>query len=1379
MISLESVFFSLFIPQSTSSPINSLIPSHKLNSSFDFDELSFLHVPSPDDDKMDTYTLQNEISQLKFKNSKLEKENAELDRQLIKLEDLCDNLQRECENVNHRNQCLQNQMQIMQNEFDSNVSKNADESSKWDKERVQLINERNDSERQVKDLKDELNETILELTTLRTNEEVLKQNYSEREHTFIQAITKNVVLEERLTQVNTNCGEFKERLLETLRNNEHIRRKCQDLQEELIVLYEKFYVTNFKTEIEDAEESVASLDVTLDNPLSVNTVFVNKYERESSLFDELMQDQQQESSSVHPICGKSPALDASFTFQPQQYVWKPLDNLVFMFEHISSQLNEVCATELLENANQNDFQCIHHSNQLERNKSNLELLINALDLGGNNDLASLSPNALRRHVNAQLQMLHQHIAKSQNILISLQSINLPLNVNSMHSSPIEPYQNTNFTSSQTLNRTKTILNRFSSQNSTPSHHRTRSCPILPSETTFITKGTQTEPLYSPQTKDANTRLHEAFNHKTFGTPGFSIAPDATYYDSDSITPMPRNRSSSYSEAIKRGNKEDEESEDLRFNRHLSVLREEENENSDYSSSPLICRSQQVLSDTNTSPRLRLPPPYRPPPPPSYLTFQTWENVSRIPLINIQPSTPLLEIFPNDQRFTQEIHLSLPSQRQRRAAPFPAQINPNEIIVYPLETFTYCGTPHHLSYVPSGVSTSVLESSPIVESDIMSEHLAQTSQPSMITVSDSGVDTATEKVSDAEESDKECNKKISKLGSRRRKRTLGSTGNNSAVIQRSKAVDFDFGYDICDEACCNDDSDVDVKKDILQGMTQVTNRKTFSPPTLGGTPEFIISTSPKSSLETHQPSFRRKIGESQKNRLFMPELMENSETESAKNGSGSIESETEQVPTFSEVLNPPPPCGDGPFPSLPDNFLKLLQLTKTNDKIERLTEKDVEAKFHSLLLAFRTDKFTLTNRLDLHQRQRDIAEKNIEEEVVALKENLNALSQLCNDQETREIVKRLHHHLDVLHQSTTRMSSRAEVYGAVQQEDRTNRAIEVMLLYVENLKRNQEKSTTEFEEMRRILIENNLLSEDGSENEETRRNLRSYSVTNSSIGKQASKRRASIAALPRSSSERLDGNTKFINFVNTSRNSVCNIGSRRCSLYYNLRSSFSSDPEKVVNRQAADDILIPSSSSVEHSEDEHLHRPKRLPTSRRSSKRELSISKNSEAIKLPSPDAENQTSDSVFASEDTVIDSNASDPNSKMECVSSNGSNNPNNWLISDYRTEPSSDDDVDGEEEDEEDIRPLYPNRFRPRNIADSAANLLNVSQWVNDEHLVHGVRYTVGGILFLAAIFSLLIAFFPGSHATHSCNQVTWYYSIDELLRPHLELRRLVRPPV
>ena len=53
----------------------------------------------------------------------------------------------------------------------------------------------------------------------------------------------------------------------------------------------------------------------------------------------------------------------------------------------------------------------------------------------------------------------------------------------------------------------------------------------------------------------------------------------------------------------------------------------------------------------------------------------------------------------------------------------------------------------------------------------------------------------------------------------------------------------------------------------------------------------------------------------------------------------------------------------------------------------MTIQSLQNKFTSLSLAFKTDKLTLTNRLELQQRQRDIAEKNIDVEIAQLKKEV--------------------------------------------------------------------------------------------------------------------------------------------------------------------------------------------------------------------------------------------------------------------------------------------------------------------------------------------------------------------------------------------------------
>ena len=77
-----------------------------------------------------------------------------------------------------------------------------------------------------------------------------------------------------------------------------------------------------------------------------------------------------------------------------------------------------------------------------------------------------------------------------------------------------------------------------------------------------------------------------------------------------------------------------------------------------------------------------------------------------------------------------------------------------------------------------------------------------------------------------------------------------------------------------------------------------------------------------------------------------------------------------------------------------------------------------------------------------------------------------MNRVCLDAETREVLSRLGQQIDVLRQSAERVSSSAEVYGAVQQEARISRAIEIMLLHVDNLKRIYEREHIELEEAKK-------------------------------------------------------------------------------------------------------------------------------------------------------------------------------------------------------------------------------------------------------------------------------------------------------------------------
>merc|ERR1712012_1392367 len=136
------------------------------------------------------------------------------------------------------------------------------------------------------------------------------------------------------------------------------------------------------------------------------------------------------------------------------------------------------------------------------------------------------------------------------------------------------------------------------------------------------------------------------------------------------------------------------------------------------------------------------------------------------------------------------------------------------------------------------------------------------------------------------------------------------------------------------------------------------------------------------------------------------------------------------------------------------------------------------KFSSLSLAFKTDRITLAERLELQHRQRDIAERNAEDEIRQLKTSVQCLNRLCHQADTREILRSLEKQVGVL-------------------------------LQVENLKRSYEKEHNELEEARRILIEHKLLVDESHYVRPSHRN-RSISVVQPSTYTEVSKpRRASL------------------------------------------------------------------------------------------------------------------------------------------------------------------------------------------------------------------------------------------------------------------------------
>ncbi|XP_006897282.1 PREDICTED: myosin-3-like [Elephantulus edwardii] len=203
------------------------------------------------------------------------------------------------------------------------------------------------------------------------------------------------------------------------------------------------------------------------------------------------------------------------------------------------------------------------------------------------------------------------------------------------------------------------------------------------------------------------------------------------------------------------------------------------------------------------------------------------------------------------------------------------------------------------------------------------------------------------------------------------------------------------------------------------------------------------------------------------------------------------------------------AGDTAVSSLPVTTGKSVNF-RQSDNISA-NEKEVEAEFLRLSLGFKCDWFTLEKRVKLEQRSRDLAEENLKTEITNCLKLLESLTPLCEeDNQAQEIIKKLEKSITFLSQCTVRIASRAEMLGAINQESRVSKAVEVMIQHVENLKRMYAKEHAELEELKQVLLQNERSFNSPGDEEDCQIKKRSASLNS----KPSSLRRVTIASLPR-------------------------------------------------------------------------------------------------------------------------------------------------------------------------------------------------------------------------------------------------------------------------
>ncbi|XP_039619484.1 inositol 1,4,5-triphosphate receptor associated 1 isoform X2 [Polypterus senegalus] len=237
---------------------------------------------------------------------------------------------------------------------------------------------------------------------------------------------------------------------------------------------------------------------------------------------------------------------------------------------------------------------------------------------------------------------------------------------------------------------------------------------------------------------------------------------------------------------------------------------------------------------------------------------------------------------------------------------------------------------------------------------------------------------------------------------------------------------------------------------------------------------------------------------------LPDLSETAEHEGGPSSQSFPCQTSEEHPTGSRDV----------MPNISDIMLHKLKLHKPPGSSPLLSEKEVETAFVQLSLAFRNDSYTLETRLKLMERERNVTEENTEKELEEFKGALKSTVIQLQTLEQRESYQRLMETIAVLHRLATRLSSRAEMVGAVRQEKRMSKATEVMMQYVENLKRTYEKDHAELIEFKKLANQNTNRSYSGSidgGDDGIPRTARSMSLT---LGKALPRRRVSVAVVPK-------------------------------------------------------------------------------------------------------------------------------------------------------------------------------------------------------------------------------------------------------------------------
>ncbi|KAL7843850.1 hypothetical protein AOLI_G00253620 [Acnodon oligacanthus] len=150
----------------------------------------------------------------------------------------------------------------------------------------------------------------------------------------------------------------------------------------------------------------------------------------------------------------------------------------------------------------------------------------------------------------------------------------------------------------------------------------------------------------------------------------------------------------------------------------------------------------------------------------------------------------------------------------------------------------------------------------------------------------------------------------------------------------------------------------------------------------------------------------------------------------------------------------------------------------------MTEEEVECAFGQFAMAFHCDQYTLAQRLRAEEHDRTVALENLQLELQHTRDALQVLCVRMVDGEVRETVKQMEESLQTLENSMENIITAAETLGATHQEARVSRAVELMSLHVEHLRRRQSVENVELLQTRKLLqrARGRLLSDSADDGE---------------------------------------------------------------------------------------------------------------------------------------------------------------------------------------------------------------------------------------------------------------------------------------------------------